>query len=194
MCTRFSGLWLVTNLFATSGPVVVQTSYPFRAPERVFFNPYNPDELWLASNGYGVSATTRPTAFAEWQQQKFSGQAGNPNIADWQADPDMDSRSNLMEYFLGQDPTAVNPPVWPIIAWRTNASQPYLSLVFQRRRAAADVSFTVETSTDCVTWTNNATLLGTPQDNSDGTESLTYLDAVPASAPARYMRLRVSQP
>ena len=194
MSTRFSGLWLVTNVFATSGPVFVQTSYPFRAPERVFFNPYNPDELWVTSNGYGVSATTRPTAFAEWQLQKFSGQASNTNIAGWQADPDMDSRSNLMEYFLGQDPTAANPPVWPMTAWWTNASQPYLSLVFQRRRAAADVSFTVETSADCATWTNNATLLGTAQDNGDGTETLTYLDAVPASAPARFIRVRASQP
>ena len=40
------------------------TSYPFRQPERVFFNPYNPDEVWVSSfgNGMKVGSLTTPTS------------------------------------------------------------------------------------------------------------------------------------
>jgi hypothetical protein len=30
------------------------SSYPFRQPERVFFNPYNKNELWVSSFGNGM--------------------------------------------------------------------------------------------------------------------------------------------
>jgi hypothetical protein len=30
------------------------SSYPFRQPERVFFNPYNLDEMWVTSFGNGM--------------------------------------------------------------------------------------------------------------------------------------------
>ncbi|MFO0953440.1 MAG: Calx-beta domain-containing protein [Isosphaeraceae bacterium] len=43
-------------------------SYPFRQPERVFYNPYNPAEIWVTSFGGGVmvgttSTTPQPGAF-----------------------------------------------------------------------------------------------------------------------------------
>jgi hypothetical protein len=32
------------------------TSYPFRQPQRVFFNPFNPDEMWVTSFGNGMKS------------------------------------------------------------------------------------------------------------------------------------------
>lgn len=42
------------------------TNYPFRQPERIFFNPsYNPSEIWITSFGYGLMAgTLTPTVIA----------------------------------------------------------------------------------------------------------------------------------
>ncbi len=54
VCTVQDGLFYATG--ATSNfPVVSRVpSYPFRAPERVFFNPYNSGEVWVTSWGNGL--------------------------------------------------------------------------------------------------------------------------------------------
>jgi hypothetical protein len=40
------------NLLAPTWTLV--SSYPFRQPERVFFNPYNQSEIWVSSFGNGM--------------------------------------------------------------------------------------------------------------------------------------------
>jgi len=52
--TEYQGLWHTSQLH-TAEPVFTQvTSYPFMHPERVFFNPFSPAELWVASFGNGL--------------------------------------------------------------------------------------------------------------------------------------------
>ncbi len=51
--TEENGLYYSANPKAAK-PVFSQTTYPFRQPERIFFNPFNPDEVWVTSFGYGL--------------------------------------------------------------------------------------------------------------------------------------------
>ena len=52
--TETEGLWYCENL-SSPNPVFAQVeSYPFRQPERVFYNPYDPSEIWITSFGNGL--------------------------------------------------------------------------------------------------------------------------------------------
>ncbi|MBK9247224.1 MAG: hypothetical protein IPM69_03710 [Ignavibacteria bacterium] len=62
--TESEGLWYTSNL-TTPTPVFSEvTGYPFRQPERVFFNPYKLNEIWVTSVGNGIRIGTGilPTA------------------------------------------------------------------------------------------------------------------------------------
>lgn len=52
--TEVDGLWHTNNLNNASPTFTVVSSYPFRQPERVFFNPYNASEIWITSFGNGL--------------------------------------------------------------------------------------------------------------------------------------------
>jgi hypothetical protein len=48
------GLWKSSNLLVSSSPLVCKNGFPFRQPERIFFNPTNTNELWVTSFGDGL--------------------------------------------------------------------------------------------------------------------------------------------
>jgi hypothetical protein len=54
LTTETEGLWYSGNVNVPAPVFTAVTSYPFRQPERVFFNPYNPNELWVTSFGNGL--------------------------------------------------------------------------------------------------------------------------------------------
>jgi photosystem II stability/assembly factor-like uncharacterized protein len=52
--TEADGLWSTANLSASTPAFVAELDYPFLHPMRVFFNPYAPGEVWVASFGGGL--------------------------------------------------------------------------------------------------------------------------------------------
>ncbi len=54
LTTETEGLWYSSNINTPAPAFTAVTSYPFRQPERVFFNPYNPSEVWVTSFGNGL--------------------------------------------------------------------------------------------------------------------------------------------
>jgi len=52
--TETNGLWYTNNLNSGSPTFSAVTSYPFRQPERVFFNPNDSSEIWVTSFGNGL--------------------------------------------------------------------------------------------------------------------------------------------
>lgn len=52
--TETEGLWISTNARALAPVFFQDPAYPFRQPERVFFNPYRPREVWVTSFGHGL--------------------------------------------------------------------------------------------------------------------------------------------
>ena len=65
--TEQNGLWVSTNVHSNTPTFSQVASYPFRQPERVFFNPYIPSEMWVTSfgNGMKVGALGTVTEVAE---------------------------------------------------------------------------------------------------------------------------------
>ncbi|MEA3188356.1 MAG: hypothetical protein QOD99_2186 [Chthoniobacter sp.] len=110
------------------------------------------------------------------------------------ADPDLDGVNNKFEFFLGGNPTrADNASMLPVSHYLTGAA-PGLVFEFNRSKAAASMSYTVEYSTDLRTWTtaadgvNGVTVAITPVDaNLDHVKVI-----VPAaSSPRVFAKLRL---
>jgi hypothetical protein len=62
MTTETRGLWFSSNMRTATPTFAAVSSYPFRQPERVFFNPFNPSEIWVTSFGGGVRVGTTAVA------------------------------------------------------------------------------------------------------------------------------------
>jgi hypothetical protein len=56
LTTETNGLWYSPNINSTLPTFTLVQSYPFSHPQRVFFNPYKPGEIWVASFGNGMRA------------------------------------------------------------------------------------------------------------------------------------------
>jgi hypothetical protein len=57
-------------------------SYPFQQPERVFFNPYVPGEIWVTSFGNGMkTGTVTATGITEFANSYDNGNELYPNPA-----------------------------------------------------------------------------------------------------------------
>ena len=54
LTTETQGLWMSNNINTVSPEWDLVNSYPFRQPERVFFNPFNLSEMWVTSFGNGM--------------------------------------------------------------------------------------------------------------------------------------------
>jgi hypothetical protein len=52
--TEDAGLLFSGNIRSAYPALTQVTSYPFGQPERVFFNPYNPSQMWVTSFGNGI--------------------------------------------------------------------------------------------------------------------------------------------
>jgi hypothetical protein len=54
LTTEVNGLWRSANIHAAAPDFALVANYPFRQPERVFYNPFAPSELWVTSFGHGM--------------------------------------------------------------------------------------------------------------------------------------------
>lgn len=58
MTTEMEGLWYTSNATAGAPAFSLVDNFPFRQPERVFFNPHKPGEIWVTSFGHGMNVST----------------------------------------------------------------------------------------------------------------------------------------
>ncbi|HRB01621.1 MAG TPA: hypothetical protein PK294_14400 [Ignavibacteria bacterium] len=54
MTTEVNGLWYSSNINSPTPNFSQVSSYKFRQPERIFYNPYNANEVWVTSFGNGI--------------------------------------------------------------------------------------------------------------------------------------------
>ena len=72
--------------------------------------------------------------------------------------------------------------------------QAHFALTFRRPILGFEVDYAVEASDDLLTWTPVTDPVGSPQLNSDGTQTVTTRDRLPiARQPQRFLRLRVAR-
>ena len=61
LTSEVNGLWYTENLRAPSPTFDLATSYPFRHPQRVFYNPHDTSEIWVTSFGAGLRVGSTST-------------------------------------------------------------------------------------------------------------------------------------
>ena len=71
LTTETQGLWNSTNINSVTPTFSLVNSYPFRQPERVFFNPNNSSNVWVSSFGNGMKTGDIATGVDEMQNEKF---------------------------------------------------------------------------------------------------------------------------
>ncbi len=77
LTTETQGLWISNNMGVATPSWALVNSYPFRQPERVFFNPYNLTEVWVSSFGnglkMGIQSGTLPVKLISFSATRKNG-------------------------------------------------------------------------------------------------------------------------
>jgi len=119
------------------------------------------------------------------------------------SDPDSDGILNLVEYGLGSNPTAPEGGILPVPMIKNYSGTDYLAIKFKRSSVATDLTYTVQATSNFVSWSDLATSAGGATTSGIGfvgetgiapTFNVEVRDTVPVSANARFMRLRISTP
>ncbi len=79
LTTETQGLWISNDMNAATPFWTLVSSYPFRQPERVFFNPFNNNEIWVTSFGNGLKMGLATSGPLPLKLISFSGQRRNGN-------------------------------------------------------------------------------------------------------------------
>lgn len=130
---------------------------------------------------------TAGATLSAWQLAQFSAEEiANPAISGPNADPDGDGLSNLLEYALGLSPRAGSTD--PVVVSATDTEWGY---TFTRPADRADLTYTVECSTNLTTWSSDNVTL-TRVSTVDGIE--TWRATTPRTAGTNcFLRLRVTR-
>ncbi|MEO5722109.1 MAG: cytochrome c peroxidase [Chthoniobacterales bacterium] len=126
--------------------------------------------------------------YAEWRAYWFTlAEAADPNISGPAADPDRDGRPNLLETALNTNPKKADAGV----GLTSSLSGGSFALIFTKNVLATDLSYTIEESSDLMTWTVSPAV---PETLADDGRLQTVRVVVPATAAtAKFLRLRVTQ-
>jgi len=140
-------------------------------------------------SGGSSQIDAQPLTIAQaWRQQKFGAEWNNDAISGNNADPDNDGIVNLMERAFDGDPNSPDPIILP----RIDPTQPPLSIIFRKAKAATDLSIEIQESTDLVQWQTVAdTSVLVSQDSSSETRRFTTSSA---AGDRRFVRLKIIGP
>ena len=134
--------------------------------------------------------------FAGWRRENFTAmELADPLIGGALADLDGDGIATLMEFALGLDPNLHDAPaVLPTAGTVNLAGDDYMTMSFRRLKLGCDVTYRAMVSPDLRDWTEMTMAVGTPVDNSDGTETVIMRDLLKTKdAARRFMRLEVER-
>ncbi len=81
LTTETQGLWMTNNMNAPTPTWSLVSSYPFRQPERVYFNPFNTAEMWVSSFGNGMKVGSNSTTGLPVFQNNSTAISVYPNPA-----------------------------------------------------------------------------------------------------------------
>jgi hypothetical protein len=125
-----------------------------KAVSRGDFDGISPMEvLATGSEPWDVDLDLRSASYSEWRSRCFRSDA-LPQRTTPNADPDGDGISNALEYAFNLSPLQrdLKSPAVLIHSHGTNSP----TLMFRRRTATTDLTYTIQTSTNLVAWTSSA--------------------------------------
>ena len=102
-----------------------------------------------------MTAAPTPSGIEAWRRARFGEDAAAPAIGGDLDDPDGDDLQNLLEYFIGSDPTAAD-ATGATLDVRRGAVPNEAAFGFIRSAAAEDVAVVIEGSSNLAAWTQLA--------------------------------------
>lgn len=145
--------------------------------------------------GVGIGTLViSPPDFTTWQDRHFTTEEQAAGLAAPDQDPDHDGIANLLEYALGTDPRAANPPGLAAVLQPDELGVERLTVAFTRPAGLFDVSYAVEVADHpgAASWQELTEMIAVPGDPPDA-ETVTAMDNLPVDdAPRRFVRLRVT--
>lgn len=126
----------------------------------------------------------------------FTGWLASHGETEPNARPSGGPLTNAMVYALGADLASDAATILPSASVQPGVgADEHLVFTYRRRAGAADASYAVEVSSDMVLWQSGSTFteeVGVPDENGDGTETVTVLVLVPVASDSRaFARLKV---
>lgn len=150
--------------------------------------PYVVDDIHMMTTG-----DSAPDGFATWQELHFETET-DPAVIGPDADADGDGIPNLLEYAFGMDPNEASRAGMPTQSVQEIGGEQYLTLTITRPVGLTDLDYEVSESEDLATWTSTAVAVGSPSDNGDGTETVTYRSSKSVSSTSRiFLEVRVNR-
>lgn len=151
------------------------------------------DVVVTNEGGATPSATARLTVtvagYDAWAADYFdAGQLANPQISGPLASAAGDGVTNLFKYALGCDPRAPLPGRWHEIEHVAGG----WVFVYQRPTARADISYTVEVSSNLTSW-SDANVIHELESTTNDTQTWRAIYVPPANTPNVFFRLKVTR-
>jgi hypothetical protein len=187
------------NSIAYSGPFSVPSTRTIRA--RAYISGMNPSAVGSATYTIVAAPTPTPTPtpaptptptpvanFIEWSSQEgLTGDDASPN-----ADPDRDRLDNLVEYYLGLEPT-VTDTNGIVLSNSLAANPPTMSLIYKRSTNTIGVTGSVVWATALTdgNWSTDG-IVETVQEAGDYQEATATVTNSPGEM-SKFLRLQVQQ-
>jgi hypothetical protein len=165
----------------------------------VLSNPFGLPDHELGANwqpGTGPAGGTPGVGgdyYEFWARAEFSpAELNDAMVSGPDADPDGDGLANLIELALGGEPWAPSPASRPQIALGNfgvgGQTDKYLTITFKRLPVLPGYTVIPHFGGNLQSWSSAAVLVSSVA-NSDGTETVTYRDLLPATEPRRFARV-----
>jgi hypothetical protein len=162
LTTEYDGLWYTPNISVASPVWEEVTSFPFRQPTRVFFDPLNPMAIWVTTFGHGLLKGM--PSLAAWLDENFGVATANTAISGDDADPDWDGLRNIHEYGFNLSPLIAStrtlqlgvdndddPSGLPYVF--SNGTATVYRYAQRRASASPGIGYFREQTSDLVSWT-----------------------------------------
>lgn len=163
------------------------TTLELGASSRLFSSGSTPGTATISAAVDSQTVTTQVVIgvpYASWRTSTFGASAGDDTIAGPTADPDGDGVANLLEFALGRNPLAATGSGIVV-----DTDSGFLRLSAARSASAIGVTYTVEVSSDAVTWSSGSPATTTL--TSSATQLVVRDGTAYGSSTPRFIRLRV---
>ena len=143
-----------------------------------------------------VVTITSAAPLSLWQLTNFTPtELLDPAATDETLDLDHDGLNGFLEYAYGLNPKVADASGGPVTAIQTLYGEQFLTITFRRQPTATDLTYTPQSGDAPNHWNGTPIQVGSPINNADGTQTVTFRDNVQITpdTPQRFMRLEITR-
>ena len=158
----------------------------------------NPSPVYALGSSPSATVTIEEiTPFQTWSASMFGADATVPSVGGETADPSSNGTPNLLEYAFGGNPLQTGTGPLPAVTTMIGSDgKEHLSITFNELTNTPSLSYTVQVSSDLVTWNSGSTYTTVVSQTPDGTSltRVTVTDNMALSSTGRrFIRIQVGE-